>query len=73
MTPNQINRSQSSSESHVFEQKRSIHFTNLEAKEFWERYFENHDTVGLENFCDAVQAEFSIAVIKPCLDKLPQG
>ena len=71
MTPNQNNRSQISSESRGYDSKSSIHFTNVEAKEFWERYFESCDKVGLESFCDAVQAEFSIAVIKPCLDKFP--
>ena len=43
--------------------------TNDEAADFWWRYFGSSpvDEVGLESFCDAVQAEYSLSVIKESL------
>ena len=80
LTPNQINRSQISNvSSDQLTNRRDlegtdIKFTNTEAREFWDRYIASKGQVqvALETFCDAIQAEFSLSVIKPCLEKLPK-
>jgi hypothetical protein len=43
------------------------HLSNPETLDFWRRYFPATppDALPLDQFCDAVQAEFSLSVFKP--------
>ena len=43
------------------------HLSHEEALEFWKRYFGNNIQVMMDDFCDAVQAEYSLSVIQHCL------
>ena len=53
----------------------SDHLTDAEAIDFWRRYFGDmgHSRVNLDQFCEAIQAEYATIVFRNLFADLPNG